>query len=211
MDLRYSKCVIKTHNMRWVKKHCTYQVIGDGTGEYRLENHEGVLFTPNMNREICNKTYTVVSDREVFIDVKKTCYSIPRWLLTEKESKEVVRMTDIKEQAIKHWKDNLKRVKAMNWKEWKHAAPTTRREVVFSTVGDKYPHISGEACPYCVRYHGRCRTADDTERCPLKQEFSLGGCCAAWLNVREALIVPWSKVQTVMAIKAMIEYIKERG
>lgn len=117
----------------------------------------------------------------------------------------------MKEQAIAHWKENLKRVKAMNWEEWRHASPTTRRTVVFSTTGDKYPHIGGEACPYCIRYKGTCRTKDGTEQCPLKQEVVSGGCCVAWLNVREALIVPWNKVQTVTAIKAMIEYIKERG
>lgn len=116
----------------------------------------------------------------------------------------------LKEQAIAHWKENLKRVKAMDWRKWRRAHDITRREVVFSTVGNKYPHIGGEACPYCIRYHWYCKTVEGVQ-CPLKQEDIPGGCCVAWLNVREALIVPWNKVQTVTAIKAMIEYIKEEG
>lgn len=120
-----------------------------------------------------------------------------------------LKSSDMKEQAVAHWEENLKRVKAMNWREWKRAGCTTRRMVVFSTTGTKYPHIGGEACPYCKYYHWFCK--HDTELCPLKQEVVSGGCCEAWLNVREALIVPWNKVQTVTAIKAMIEYIKEKG
>lgn len=117
---------------------------------------------------------------------------------------------DMKEQAIAHWEDNLKRVKAISWKEWKGANSTARRTIVFSTVGDKLPHIGGNACPYCIHYHWQCRAADG-DLCPLKQEPVSGGCCVAWLNVREALITPWSRAQTVTAIKAMIEYIKEKG
>ncbi|MBO5922651.1 MAG: hypothetical protein J6Q48_09745 [Bacteroidaceae bacterium] len=121
-------------------------------------------------------------------------------------------LKSFKKQAIAHWKDNLKRVKAMNWKEWKSAGCTTRRTVVFSTTGDKYPHIGGDECPYCMLYRNSCATTDiPRERCPLKQESVPGGCCVAWLNVREALIVPWSKEQAITAINAMIEYIKERG
>ena len=118
---------------------------------------------------------------------------------------------ELQKQAIAHWEENLKRVKAMNWKEWKRAGCTTRRTEVFSTVSDKYPHIGGDSCPYCTRYNWSCRTKDGIERCPLKQEDVPGGCCVAWLNVREALLTPWNKVQTVTAIKAMIKYIEERG
>lgn len=117
----------------------------------------------------------------------------------------------MKEQAIAHWEENLRRVKAMNWKEWTNASDMARREVLFLEMDDKHPHIGGDACPYCVRYHWSCKTADGTEQCPLKQGDIPGGCCIAWLSVREALICPWNKVQAVTAIKKMIEYIKEKG
>lgn len=120
-------------------------------------------------------------------------------------------LKSFKEQAIAHWEENLKRVKAMDWKEWVNASHATRRTVVFSTTGDKYPHISGDVCPYCIRYHIQCRTEDGYAQCPLKQEPVPGGCCLAWFNVREALITPWSKAQAITAIENMIEYIKERG
>lgn len=117
----------------------------------------------------------------------------------------------MKDQAIAHWEENLKRVKAMNWRRWAQARDTTRRTIVFGIEYNRYPHISGDACPYCIRYHIQCRTEDNTEQCPLKQEHVPGGCCLAWLKVREALIEPWSKAQAITAIEDMIEYIKERG
>lgn len=117
----------------------------------------------------------------------------------------------LQEQAIAHWEENLKRVKAMNWRRWNRTSGATRRAVVFSTVGNKYPHIGGKVCPYCTYYDWSCRTRAGAERCPLKQESVPGGCCTAWLDVREALIIPWNKVQTITAIKAMIKYIEERG
>lgn len=89
-------------------------------------------------------------------------------------------MTSMKEQAIAHWEDNLKRVEAMDWGEWIRARGTTRRTVVFSRVGDKYPHIGGEVCPYCTRYSWSCSTpGKKRKRCPLKQEYVSGGCCIA--------------------------------
>jgi len=122
-----------------------------------------------------------------------------------------VQVPSIKDQTIAHWEDNLKRVKAMSWRSWKHAHDITRREVLFGITGKKYPHISGNSCPYCTRYHRSCRTGDGYVQCPLKQEDVPGGCCVAWLNVRTALLSPWTKEQTITAIEKMIEYIKEKG
>lgn len=116
----------------------------------------------------------------------------------------------MKKQTIAHWRDNLKRVKAMNWAEWAQLPHGSKVDFIFIGVYDKYPYIGGEACPYCTHYRRHCRTMNDVQ-CPLKQETVPGGCCVAWLNVREALIVPWSKKQAIAAIKAMIEYIKEKG
>lgn len=89
--LRFFNQKIKTHSMRWVKKHCTHQKEYGDIGWYQLGDHEGTLLTPCMNREVCGRTFTVVTIREDFIDVKETAYSIPRWLLTEESQRRLAR------------------------------------------------------------------------------------------------------------------------
>lgn len=121
---------------------------------------------------------------------------------------ELFQTPSLKDQAIAHWEDNLKRVKAMNWRRWTRARETTRRTAVFTTIyGNKYPHIGGDTCPYCNHYKWGCMV-DDIERCPLRQWSNTDSCCSQWIHVRESLIRPTDKCR---AIKAMIEYIKEKG
>ena len=90
-DLRFSKCIVKTHGMRWVKKHCKYHVVEGPIGRFTIPDRAGILWTPCMSRKICGKIFTVVADRGNFIDVKGTDYSIPRWLLTEKSQRRLAK------------------------------------------------------------------------------------------------------------------------
>lgn len=115
----------------------------------------------------------------------------------------------LKDQAIAHWEDNLKRVKAMNWKKWLQIPFVNKRDILLLPGRGlpQYPHIGGDTCPYCNHYKWGCMV-DDIERCPLQQWSNTDSCCSQWIHVRESLIRPTDKCR---AIKAMIEYIKERG
>ena len=88
---------IKTRSMTWVKKHCTYQDgwREDGTGSYTFEDHRGNLYTPNMSRLVCGKSFTVRAVRNGFVCVEETAFSIPIWLLIKKSQEAISRDPNI--------------------------------------------------------------------------------------------------------------------
>lgn len=90
--LKSSKCTIKirTHGMRWVKKHCEYHEYWT-VSRYAMPGKMGILWAPNMNQEICGKSFTVVTVRKDFVYVEETDYGIPFWLLTEASQRRSVR------------------------------------------------------------------------------------------------------------------------
>lgn len=112
----------------------------------------------------------------------------------------------LKEQALKHWRENKRRFKAMYWKEWRNLPFSMRRNMLFR--GSRtVPCIGGEYCPFCQYYSEHCYVTTELTvvRCPLYDISLPGQCCKEWRFVREALLHPTTKSVASRAINRMIK------
>lgn len=122
----------------------------------------------------------------------------------------------LKEQALKHWKDNKRRLAEIDWKEWVEQPFGIRRHALF-TDSPRAPRIGGDFCPFCRHYPEMCYVTTEGSipahivraRCPLYDPRAPGSCCKEWRFVRDALLRPTTKSVASRAINRMIKRIEE--
>ena len=119
----------------------------------------------------------------------------------------------LKEQALEHWRENLKRLKAMNWSEWCGMDGRLRRHEILDAASSYAPQIGGRHCSFCQFYSENCHVTTSGPspacmthaRCPLYDITIPGRCCKEWESVRDALLRPTTKSAASRAINKMIK------
>ena len=145
---------------------------------------------------------------------------------------------ELKEYALEHWKDNLKRIKSMDWRNWKAMSYEVRKQLMLGSIDvarkhiksghidtDNFPTITYCGSEYCSQYTNRRCTKivyrtrrgvliQSSMSCPLRdKKVQNGDCCSVWEQVSECLLKPeyHTKKDTIKAVQGMIKYIKKRG
>lgn len=109
---------------------------------------------------------------------------------------------ELKKQTLDHWRDNLRRLKAMDWKKW---LTYNRWDKAALMQGDPFtPQMYSSACPLCTEYFHK--TCGD---CPLARSTHDDKCCEEWLIAHKAMLHDKYKKNAIAAFRAMIKRIEE--
>ena len=119
-------------------------------------------------------------------------------------------IADLKRQSLEHWQENLRRLKAMDWKWWCRELRYLDRRHKLICVDDSYsPYIGGDECAFCAEFNPHhCMD------CPLHEVAvckgkPTGGCCTTWYDVLNTLLEAKSKRKAIKAVENMIKRIEE--
>ena len=114
--------------------------------------------------------------------------------------------SELQIEAIKHWRDNLRKIRRLNWYVWIIMDRDDRVRCCHGAEDDIYPCTYGNGCPYCQVFAPSCIG------CPLLDTNADIDCCTAWWEAMKAIVLsPVTKRSAIKACKAMIKYIKRRG